>query len=45
MKQKSVLLKEESIQRAMERLRRSGDRLDFSDLRQAPLEMWPDAPQ
>ena len=43
MKQKSVLLKEESIQRARERLRRSGDRMDFSDLMQALLETWLDA--
>lgn len=43
MKQKSVLLKEESIQQARERLRRSGDRMDFSDLMQALPETWLDA--
>lgn len=39
-RQKSVLLKEESIQRASERLKRRGDRTDFSDLMQALLEAW-----
>jgi hypothetical protein len=39
-KQKAVLLKEESINRAHERLRRRGDRTDFSDLMQALLERW-----
>jgi hypothetical protein len=39
-KQKAVLLKIESVQRATERLRRRNDRTDFSDLMQALLEAW-----
>jgi len=37
---KQVLLKEESIQRATQRLKRRNDRTDFSDLMQALLEAW-----
>jgi hypothetical protein len=43
-RQKAVLLKEESILRATERLRRRNDRTDFSDLMQALLEAWLDTP-
>ena len=39
-KQKAVLLKEESIFRATERLRWGNDRTDFSDLMQALLDGW-----
>jgi aryl carrier-like protein len=39
-RQKAVLLAEESILRATERLKRRGDRTDFSDLMQALLEAW-----
>jgi hypothetical protein len=39
-KQKSVLLKEESVAQATARLARRGDRTDFSDLMQALLEAW-----
>jgi len=39
-KQKAVLLREESILRATDRLKRRGDRTDFSDLMQALLEAW-----
>jgi len=39
-KQKSVLLKEESVRGAQERLRKRGDSTDFSDLMQALLEAW-----
>jgi hypothetical protein len=44
-KQKSVLLKEESINRANERLRRRGDSTDFSDLMQAILDAWLATPE
>jgi hypothetical protein len=43
-KQKSVLLKEESVYRATERLKRRGDKTDFSDLVQALLDAWLDSP-
>jgi hypothetical protein len=39
-KAKQVLLKEETIALATERLRTRGDRTDFSDLMQALLEAW-----
>jgi hypothetical protein len=39
-KQKAVLLKEESVQRANDRLKRRNDRTDFSDLMQTLLENW-----
>jgi hypothetical protein len=39
-KQKAVLLKEASIDEALQRLKRRGDRTDFSDLMQALLEAW-----
>jgi len=39
-KQKAVLLKEASIEDALARLKRRGDRTDFSDLMQALLEAW-----
>jgi hypothetical protein len=35
-----VLLKEESVQRRIERLKRRNDRADFSDLMHALLESW-----
>jgi hypothetical protein len=38
--QRSVLLKDESVNLAKERLRARGDRTDFSDLVQALLEAW-----
>jgi hypothetical protein len=44
-KQKSVLLREESVGRAQERLRRRGDKTDFSDLMQAILDAWLAAPE
>jgi hypothetical protein len=44
-KQKAVLLKEESIARAVERLKRRNDRTDFSDLMQALLEAWLQTPE
>ena len=44
-KQKAVLLKEVSIEEAQARLKRRGDRTDFSDLMQALLEAWLDTPQ
>jgi hypothetical protein len=43
-KQKSVLLKEESVDRANELLKRRGDRTDFSDLMQALLDAWLNTP-
>ena len=43
-KQKAVLLKEESVARASERLKKRNDRTDFSDLMQALLEAWLDTP-
>jgi len=43
-KQKSVLLKEESVCRANEKLKRRGDRTDFSDLMQALLDAWLHSP-
>jgi hypothetical protein len=43
-KQKAVLLKEESIRHAAERLKRRNDRTDFSDLMQALLEAWLQTP-
>ena len=43
-KQKSVLLKEESIAQATARLARRGDKTDFSDLMQALLEAWLSTP-
>jgi hypothetical protein len=39
-RQKAVLLKEESVDQALERLKRRSDRTDFSDLMQALLEAW-----
>jgi hypothetical protein len=39
-KQKAVLLKEASVEEALQRLKRRGDRTDFSDLMQALLEAW-----
>jgi hypothetical protein len=39
-KQKAVLLKEESVSAATDRLRQRNDRTDFSDLMQALLEAW-----
>jgi hypothetical protein len=39
-KQKAVLLKEESTERATERLKRRRDGTDFSDLMQALLDAW-----
>jgi hypothetical protein len=44
-RQKAVLLREESILRATERLKRRNDRTDFSDLMQALLEAWLDTPE
>jgi hypothetical protein len=44
-KQKAVLLKEESINHAQERLRRRGDKTDFSDLMQALLDAWLATPE
>jgi hypothetical protein len=44
-KQKAVLLKEESIARATERLRARSDKTDFSDLMQALLEAWLQTPE
>jgi hypothetical protein len=44
-KQKAVLLKEASVQEALDRLKRRGDRTDFSDLMQALLEAWLETPQ
>jgi len=38
--QRSVLLKDDSVSLAKERLRGRGDRTDFSDLMQALLEAW-----
>lgn len=35
-----MLLKEQGVQRAVERLKRRNDRTDFSDLIQALLEAW-----
>jgi hypothetical protein len=43
-KQKAVLLKEETVSRAVERLHQRNDRTDFSDLMQALLEAWLDMP-
>jgi hypothetical protein len=37
---KAVLLKEESIERATERMKRRNRRTDFSDLMQALLDAW-----
>jgi Mrp family chromosome partitioning ATPase len=44
-KQKAGLLKEESVARASERLKRRNDRTDFSDLVQALLEAWLETPE
>jgi hypothetical protein len=44
-KQKAVLLKEASIDEANTRLKRRGDRTDFSDLMQALLEAWLATPE
>jgi hypothetical protein len=44
-KQKAVLLKEASVDEALQRLKRRGDRTDFSDLMQALLEAWLDTPE
>jgi hypothetical protein len=44
-KQKSVLLKEESVHRATEKLKRRRDRTDFSDLMQALLDQWLNVPE
>ena len=44
-KPKQVLLKEETIALASERLRTRGDRTDFSDLMQALLEAWLEVPE
>lgn len=44
-RQKSVLLKEENVSRAQERLKRRGDKTDFSDLMQAILGAWLASPE
>jgi len=44
-KQKAVLLKEESVRQAMDRLKQRNDRTDFSDLVQALLEAWLHTPE
>jgi hypothetical protein len=44
-KPKQVLLKEETIALATERLRTLGDRTDFSDLIQVLLEAWLQTPE
>jgi aryl carrier-like protein len=44
-RQKSVLLKQASIEQAAQRLKQRGDRTDFSDLMQALLEAWLQTPE
>lgn len=44
-RQKAVLLKEASVDEALARLKRRGDRTDFSDLMQALLEAWLGTPE
>jgi hypothetical protein len=43
-RQKAVLLKEDSVDLAIDRLKLRRDRTDFSDLMQALLEAWLAAP-
>ena len=44
-KPKQVLLREESIARAQEKIKARGDKTDFSDLMQALLEAWLQTPE
>lgn len=43
--QKGVFLKKATIARAVERLKRRGDKTDFSDLTQALMEAWLSTPE